>query len=102
MSQAGAFVRHQGIGRWWAAIPKAQWPHGDDFDNILRKYWVKHYGDRRQELVFIGLKDQMKQAKICKQLDACLVENYVENYLDSPETFKGLGDPFPKWFAQAS
>ena len=22
VSQAGAFVRHQGIGRWWASIPK--------------------------------------------------------------------------------
>ena len=26
ISQAGAFVRHKGIGRWWASIPKSEWP----------------------------------------------------------------------------
>ena len=97
MSQAGAFVRHQGIGRWWAAIPKAHWPAGDDFDAVLRQYWVEDYGDRRQELVFIGLKDQMDEADIRQKLDSCLVENYLE----SPDTFEGLNDPFPQWFKEA-
>ena len=98
MSQAGAFVRHQGIGRWWAAIPKAHWPDGDDFEAVLRQYWVKDYGDRRQEMVFIGLKDQMDEATIRERLDACLVDNYLE----SPDTFEQLKDPFPLWFKEAS
>ena len=98
MSQAGAFVRHQGIGRWWAAIPKAHWPDGDDFEAVLRQYWVKDYGDRRQEMVFIGLKDQMDEVAIREMLDACLVDNYLE----SPDTFEQLKDPFPLWFKEAS
>ena len=99
VSQAGAFVRHQGIGRWWAAIPKNQWPAGGDFENVIKEYWTKDYGDRRQEIVFIGLKDQMSEVDVKKQLDACL----VENYLSAPELFEKLQDPFPQWFnAQAA
>ena len=31
VSQAGAFVRHQGIGRWWAAVKDDQWPKDKKF-----------------------------------------------------------------------
>ncbi|MGN7503678.1 MAG: zinc metallochaperone GTPase ZigA [Alphaproteobacteria bacterium] len=95
ISQAGAFVRHKGIGRWWAAIPKNQWPAGEEFENVIKEYWTKDYGDRRQEIVFIGLKDQMSQQAIKKQLDSCL----VESYLTAPELFEKLEDPFPQWFS---
>mgnify|MGYP003313998623 CR=1 FL=1 len=40
VSQAGAFVRHQGIGRWWAAIPTNQWPEGLDFQKVMKQYWI--------------------------------------------------------------
>ncbi len=96
VSQAGAFVRHQGIGRWWAAIPKNQWPDGNAMEEVIKQYWTKDYGDRRQEIVFIGLKDQMDKEAICKQLDKCL----VKDYLTAPEMAKKLKDPFPQWFQQ--
>ena len=94
VSQAGAFVRHQGIGRWWASIPKEQWPDPVAVEEVTRKYWTNEYGDRRQEIVFIGLKDQMNEDDIRNTLDACL----VNEYLSSPEVFQKLEDPFPKWF----
>ena len=97
VSQAGAFVRHQGIGRWWAAIPTNQWPDSSDFQKVMKQYWIKNYGDRRQEIVFIGLKDDMDQEIIKNTLDKCL----VSNYLDSPEVFEELEDPFPQWFKKA-
>ncbi len=96
VSQAGAFVRHQGIGRWWAAIPKNQWPDGDNFEGVIKQYWVEDYGDRRQEIVFIGLNDQMDKEAIRKQLDKCL----VKDYLDAKEVSEKLKDPFPQWFQQ--
>lgn len=98
VSQAGAFVRHQGIGRWWAAIPKNKWPTGKDFDDVVRQYWTRDYGDRRQEIVFIGLKNEMDEADIRKKLDECL----VKNYLSAPEIFNKLKDPFPQWFKEAA
>lgn len=61
VSQAGAFVRHQGIGRWWASVPKARWPEGADFEKVMDNYWDEAFGDRRQEIVFIGLASEMSQ-----------------------------------------
>ena len=94
VSQAGAFVRHQGIGRWWAAVPKDRWPDDNEFDNMMKQHWTKDYGDRRQEIVFIGLKDQMKKRDIIEKLDKCL----VAKYLSAPELYKKQSDPFPIWF----
>ena len=98
VSQAGAFVRHQGIGRWWASIPKNQWPDGGDFEEVIKQYWTKDYGDRMQEIVFIGLKDRMEESAIRKKLDDCL----VQNYLTEPEVVEKLKDPFPQWFKEAA
>ena len=94
ISQAGAFVRHKGIGRWWASIPKSEWPDRKAGEAAIGHYWTDNYGDRRQEIVFIGLKNQMKQDDLWNRLDSCL----VEDYLSAPQAFEKLDDPFPKWF----
>ena len=94
ISQAGAFVRHKGIGRWWASIPKSEWPDRKAVEEAIGQYWTDNYGDRRQEIVFIGLKNQMKQDDLWNRLDSCL----VEDYLSAPQAFEKLDDPFPKWF----
>ena len=94
ISQAGAFVRHKGIGRWWASIPKSEWPDRKAVEDAIGHYWTDNYGDRRQEIVFIGLKNQMKQDDLWNRLDSCL----VEDYLSAPQAFENSDDPFPKWF----
>lgn len=96
LSQAGAFVRHHGLGKWWAVVPKEDWPEGDEFDHMVRQQWDEHYGDRRQEIVFIGLKADMDQADLCKRLDACL----IPDFLQSTERYSLLADPFPQWFEE--
>ena len=98
MSQAGAFVRHQGIGRWWASVPGDRWPEGADFDQVLRNYWDDDFGDRRQELVFIGLSSEMDEKAIRTRLDGCL----AQDYLADPDSYLQVEDPFPAWFKQAS
>tara|TARA_B100001057_G_scaffold188707_1_gene189532 strand:+ start:895 stop:2115 length:1221 start_codon:yes stop_codon:yes gene_type:complete len=98
VSQAGAFVRHQGIGRWWASVPKARWPEGADFEKVMDNYWDEAFGDRRQEIVFIGLASEMDQKAITARLNACLVEDFSLNS-GSKEAYR---DPFPAWFQQAS
>lgn len=98
VSQAGAFVRHQGSGRWWAAVPKESWP--DDVGSLqgILKNWDEHYGDRRQEIVFIGLKKEMSEVNIKSQLDACL----LKDYLTDPVKYEKIQDPFPEWFSTAA
>lgn len=98
VAQAGSFVKHQGIGRWWAAIPKNKWPDGEEFENVIRQYWTDDYGDRRQEIVFIGLVGQMDEADIRRRLDSALVNTYLEDDID----WDNEKDPFPTWFKQAA
>jgi len=93
ISQAGAFVKHQGIGRWWVNVPDDKWPSDDKFKKTINKIWKKGYGDRRQEIVFIGLKSQMNKVAIKEQLDGYL----VADYLNTPNTYNSSKDPFPKW-----
>ena len=95
VSQAGAFVRHQGIGKWWAAVNEEQWPDDKSFRLNINKIWAKGYGDRRQEIVFIGLKNEMNESLIKNKLDGFLIKNYSIN-LANTLRYK---DPFPEWFS---
>ena len=94
VSQAGAFVRHQGIGKWWAAVDEEQWPDDKSFRLNINKIWAKGYGDRRQEIVFIGLKNEMNESFIKNKLNGFLIKNYSINLAN---TLK-YKDPFPEWF----
>jgi len=59
--------------------------------------WDDAYGDRTQELVFIGI-DQ-DEAALRKHLDSCLLTDAeIESGL---ENWKTLPDPFPKWALQS-
>ncbi|MEM8575421.1 MAG: GTP-binding protein, partial [Pseudomonadota bacterium] len=97
LSQAGAFVRHEGIGFWWAAVPKSRWPDDDDSVNEVMKRWDDTWGDRRQELVFIGTREMDREA-ITAALNDCLVKDPGDNDL-AKGRWKSLPDPFPAWEA---
>ncbi len=95
VSQAGAFVRHQKIGKWLAAVPEHQRPQGEEFDQTIKEYWNEDYGDRRQQIVFIGLKNEINESDIRKQLDECLAKDWVKNH---SQIWGNISDPFPEWF----
>ncbi|MGV1788921.1 GTP-binding protein [Rhizobium sp. A37_96] len=92
MSQAGALVRTNKMGLWWAAVPQEQWPRDPGFKQALAPYLDPVWGDRRQELVFIGA-DPMSEARITEELDACLVK--TDRF--TPERWRDLPDPFASW-----
>jgi len=96
VSQAGSLIRHQGFGVWWSSVDKKQWPDNEEFRDILKKHWDEKSGDKRQEIVFIGLKDKMDVDFVKRKLDECLIYDYWE----SPEKYHSINDPFPKWFQE--
>jgi G3E family GTPase len=79
------------MGRWWAAVPKNRWPDDGTFEEFVIRHWDAVWGDRRQELVFIGL--GLDKAAITKALDACLVP--ADDF--TPHKWERMNDPFPAW-----
>jgi G3E family GTPase len=92
MSQAGALVRTGRMGLWWSSVPKEQWPREPAFTRALSPYLDPIWGDRRQELVFIGA-DPMNEGKIRAELETCLIE--AAKF--TPELWRNLPDPFASW-----
>ena len=90
-SLAGALSSVRPMGRWWASVPPERMPGHAAFRDYLGQHWQEPYGDRRQELVFIGA--GLDREKITAALDAALVpEKSFE-----PLRWEGLADPFPLW-----
>lgn len=95
ISQAGALVRHERMGRWWAAVPEAQRPQSQEILRYLETVWDPAFGDRRQEIVFIGI--GMDRHALTARLDACLTDPPA---LEGPALIRSrtdLADPFPAW-----
>lgn len=92
LSQAGALVRTGRRGMWWSAVPKSRWPDDADWMASIRPYLDPIWGDRRQELVFIGTA-AMNESAIRRALDNCLVPARQM----TPENWAALPDPFPAW-----
>lgn len=95
-SLAGALSSVTPLGGWWAAVPRERWPEGAEDNPDLRANWCEPWGDRRQELVFIG--SGMDRAAITAQLDACLLAD--SDF--TPAAWADLADPFPKWSSGAA
>jgi G3E family GTPase len=100
VAQAGALVRHEAIGYWWAAIPKKNWPDDEKVVDRINKGWHDQWGDRRQEIVFIGTPD-MDKAALIKELDACLLPLPKFGKVDTKDWLE-LPDPFPEWRREAA
>ena len=92
ISQAGSIIRTQALGFWWASVPIEHWPDDPFWRKRLRGNWNSVYGDRRQEIVFIGT--GMDEASIRARLDACLMPGRPA--MDVAEWAK-IPDPFPIW-----
>ena len=79
-NQAGDVVNLGLSGTWLATIPDEQWKeqYGEEMitDEVIqeiKKDFEGEYGDRRQEIVFIGDKTEMSIEEITEQLDFCLL-----------------------------
>lgn len=92
-SLAGALSSVKPIGTWWASIPKERWPEEGGIQSYMQAHWQEPWGDRRQELVFIG--SDIDWAWIKATLDGCLLP--VEIAAGPQDVPLEMPDPFPQW-----
>jgi len=98
-SLAGPVARTSGLGRWWSAVPRDRWPCDPDWRAAVAANWDWIFGDRRQELVFIGT--GLDRATLAAALDACLLPE-SEAAVFAPRAWaKRYADTFPRWGAAA-
>ena len=70
-SHAGNHFAAELMGRWWATLPEDRYP--EDMRSSILSDFDGEDGDRRQEIVFIGVGAVAQQAAITEALDACLL-----------------------------
>ena len=91
-SLAGALSSIRPLGTWWASVPENRWPQDDIGKNYMKQHWQEPWGDRRQEIVFIGA--GINWADIKMLLDNALV---AEDQALTPHSLPKFSDPFPNW-----
>ena len=91
-SLAGALSSVKPMGMWWATVPQERWPDHPQARAYLEQHWQEPFGDRRQELVFIGA--GMDRAAITAALDSALIG---DESAFMPQQWANLPDPFPGW-----
>ena len=73
-SQAGGSLKADIYGRWWASVPVKQRAMSEAYmehQDYLQQKWDKQWGDRLNELVFIG--QDMDKDQILADLEKCLL-----------------------------
>ena len=72
-SQAGGSLKAEGAGGWWASMlyhERRKYLPFLENQKQIEKDWDKKFGDRKNEIVFIG--QEMDKEKIRQELDQCL------------------------------
>lgn len=89
-SQAGGVLRFTVGGPWYAALPAEAWPEDKAQREDILEDFQGEDGDRRQELVFIGI--DVNQQALTAALDACLVQDG-----EDVDVYDRSKDPFATW-----
>ncbi|MDJ0521154.1 MAG: zinc metallochaperone GTPase ZigA [Planctomycetota bacterium] len=92
-AQAGGVSEVNPAGVWWAAVPREHWEHPEGLAPDAQPDWDPRYGDRVQQLVFIG--QQMDETSMRARLDDCLLDGRVAAADSS--TWADFHNPFPEF-----
>ena len=90
-SQAGVSVRITPDGPWMDAIPREEWPQDPETVESIQSDFESPFGDRRQELVFIGA--DMDRIVLLSRLESCLLDD--QEMAIGPEGWERLSNPLP-------
>ena len=92
-SQAGGSLRADSAGVWWSSMPyenRIRYVAFLDNQQEIEADWNATYGDRKNEIVFIG--QDMDETTIRSALDACLA---TEEELATQKWKQGYADDWP-------
>ena len=92
-SQAGGSIKAGNGGVWWCTMPfgeRIQYLSFVDNQERIEATWDKTFGDRKNEIVFIG--QDMEEEKIKGELDACLS---TDEELSNLKWKEGYEDEWP-------
>lgn len=92
-SQAGNASRAEPAGLWYAAIPRDEWPEDEETRQVVKQVWLPEIGDRRQEIVIIGVK--YDRGKIEQMLNRALLTD--KEMASGPPGWAKFKDPFDYW-----
>ncbi|MEM7645682.1 MAG: zinc metallochaperone GTPase ZigA [Pseudomonadota bacterium] len=92
-SQAGKIAGFEYSGRWYAASPKEHWPQEPEELALIEQDWDPVYGDRGNEIVFIGT--ELEKEVMYQKIKDCLLTD--EEDLKGVPFWQSLPDPFPPW-----
>jgi G3E family GTPase len=93
-SQAGGSIQIGKAGIWWISMPiseRIQYQTYNDNRTFIESRWHEQWGDRMNELVFIG--QVIDKDKISADLERCLLQEKELKQYENNVTFY---DPFPK------
>jgi G3E family GTPase len=91
-SHAGRLIRLSPGGTWWSTVDESQWPDDRDIRREIADLFEGEFGDRRQEVVLIGIGFDADAVRAA--LDACLLTD--EELLAGPLVWATYPDPFPR------
>lgn len=82
------------VAPWWTVHNPGRKPDaGDTESEYLLARWNEPFGDRRQELVFIGI--NIDQEKLTELLRGCLLTD--REMAQGPDAWSRYEDPLPGW-----
>jgi G3E family GTPase len=93
-SQAGGSSRMERAGVWWASMTlneRVNYQAFEDNKEYIENKWSKHWGDRMNEIVFIG--QDIEKEKMITDLEKCLLQDNEQHLFEKRTNFS---DPFPK------
>ena len=93
MSIAGTIREYSPSGFWWSSMPEEHWPEDEESRTYIKENWDDEFGDRFQQLIFIGKPDNHEAMK--EALEKSLVTD--EEFAQGTEYLKQLPDPFGDW-----
>ncbi|MBM4068083.1 MAG: GTP-binding protein [Planctomycetes bacterium] len=92
-SQAGRVAELSPHAVWWDTVPESEWPDDPESRLGIVCQFDGEWGDRRQELVFIGRK--LDEAKVRAALDGCLLTD--SEMSGGPKAWAAFHDQLPEW-----